>query len=139
MKYDADKHHRRSIRLREYDYSSTGANFVTICAQNRTCLFGAICDGIMQLNGAGQMVAGEWQDLVERFPGIDLDEYVVMPNHFHGILVINNPPRVGASLVDAQPRPTIRNGLRLSCTCGSGIITSTSSVTRPICNTYVIM
>ncbi len=94
MKYDPDKHHRRSIRLRGYDYSSAGAYFVTICAQNRMGLFGTICDGITQLNAAGQMVAGEWQGLVERFPGIDLDEYVVMPNHFHGILVTNNPTRV---------------------------------------------
>jgi putative transposase len=101
MKYDPDKHHRRSIRLRGYDYSSAGAYFVTICAQNRMSLFGTICDGIMQMDAAGQMIAGEWQGLVERFPDIELDEYVVMPNHFHGILVINNPRRVWASTRDA--------------------------------------
>ena len=65
---------------------------MTICAQNQMSLFETICDGIAQLNAAGQMVAGEWQGLVERFTDIDLDEYVVMPNHFHGIIVINNPP-----------------------------------------------
>ena len=90
MKYDPDIHHRRSIRLRGYDYSSAGAYFVTICTQGREYLFGDIADGAMHLNGAGRMVAEWWLKLPDKFPGVMLDEYVIMPNHFHGIIVIDN-------------------------------------------------
>ena len=94
-----DQHHRRSIRLQGYDYSQSGAYFVTIVAQNRECLFGEIVDGAMQLNNAGRMVATEWGALPERFTTIQLDEFVVMPNHIHGIIV-SDP--VGAPLVGTQ-------------------------------------
>lgn len=90
MKYDPDIHHRRSIRLRGYDYSSADAYFVTICTQGREYLFGDIADGAMHLNGAGRMVAEWWLKLPDKFPGVMLDEYVIMPNHFHGIIVIDN-------------------------------------------------
>ena len=93
-KYDPLKHHRRSIRLQGYDYSSAGMYFVTICVKDRECLFGEITDGQMHLSEAGQMVDRWWQKIPEKFPDIELGEYQIMPNHFHGI-VINvgaNPP-----------------------------------------------
>mgnify|MGYP000913469741 FL=1 len=93
MKYDPKKHHRRSIRLKGYDYSQSGACFVTICTQNRVCLFGDIVDGEMRLNDAGKIVHGVWNDLPNHYPGMELDAFVVMPNHVHGIIVI-----VGAGL-----------------------------------------
>jgi len=88
-------HHRRSIRLRGYDYSQAGAYFVTICAQDRACVFGDVKDGKMRLNDAGRMVEKWWVELNHKFPAVQTDEYIVMPNHFHGIVVIQP---VGADL-----------------------------------------
>jgi putative transposase len=90
MTYDPFKHRRRSIRLKGYDYSQAGAYFVTICAEHRECLFGEIADAQMQLNEYGQIVADCWNNLPQRFPNIDLDEFVMMPNHMHGITVITD-------------------------------------------------
>ncbi|MBI3914091.1 MAG: transposase [Chloroflexi bacterium] len=90
MKYDSDKHHRRSIRLKGYDYSLAGAYYVTIVAQNRACLLGEVVNGEIQLNDAGQIVQSQWEALSQRFPNVELDEFVVMPNHFHGIIVITD-------------------------------------------------
>ncbi len=84
------KPQRRSIRLPDYDYSSEGAYFGTICTKNRECLFGEIRNGEMILNEAGKMVQTVWRDLPKRFPFIELDQFVVMPNHFHGILILND-------------------------------------------------
>ena len=95
MSYAPDQHHRQSIRLKGYDYSQAGAYFVTIVTQGRECRFGDIIDGVMRTNEAGQMVEAAWTALPQRFPGIELDAYVVMPNHMHGVIV------VGASLVVA--------------------------------------
>ena len=116
MKYNPEKSgnhksypNRKSIRLKGYDYSQAGLYFITICVQNRECLFGKIGVGVslvdnqnhnapeMILNDAGKMIETEWLNLKNRFPNIELHEYVVMPNHFHGILEI-----VGATLAVAQ-------------------------------------
>ena len=91
MPYDPTRHHRRSIRLKGYDYSQAGAYFITICTQDRACLFGKVVNGEMRLNNAGHMVLAEWNMLPERFPHVVLDAFVVMPNHVHGIVVITNP------------------------------------------------
>jgi hypothetical protein len=88
MKYDPDIHHHRSIRLKGYDYSRAGAYFVTICAQNRECLFGEILDGEMALNDAGRMIETIWHELPEHYPGIGIDAFQVMPNHMHGIVIV---------------------------------------------------
>jgi putative transposase len=100
MPYDPTKHHRRSIRLKGYDYSRPGAYFVTICTQDRACLFGDVIHQDMSLNGAGAIVQKTWIDLPNRFPTIQLDEFVVMPNHVHGIIVMtdNHTTTVGAGL-----------------------------------------
>jgi putative transposase len=86
MKYNPDKHHRQSIRLKRYDYTSSGAYFITICAYQRECLFGDIVDGVVNLNQIGLGIQNHWQDLPNRFPYMDLDAFVVMPNHLHGII-----------------------------------------------------
>ena len=99
--YNPEIHHRRSIRLRDFDYSANGAYFVTICTQGRECLFGGICDGEMILNEAGRRVTQTWTTLAAKFPEIVLGEFVVMPNHFHGIICITDvdvPDVVGAPL-----------------------------------------
>jgi REP element-mobilizing transposase RayT len=92
-------HQRKSIRLKGYDYSQAGLYFITICVQNRECLFGKIANKKMNLNDAGKMVKNEWLELPKRFQNIQLHEYTVMPNHFHAILEIIP---VGATLVVAQ-------------------------------------
>ncbi len=98
---------RRSIRLQGYDYSSAGAYFITICTQNRACLFGEISDGTMQLNDAGQMVERVWQSLLQRFPHVCLDAFVVMPNHVHGIVQLR-----ADTLVEWAGTPEERAGTR---------------------------
>ena len=90
MKYNSDIHHRRSIRLKGYDYSQAGAYFVTICTHDRLCLFGEIVDGEMRLNDFGRIVAAEWIRSGELRSEIETGEYVVMPNHFHGIVMITD-------------------------------------------------
>jgi len=94
MPYDPQKHHRRSIRLRGYDYSSPGAYFVTICTKERECV---LDDPII----AG-IIMDVWHALPGWFPTIALDEFVVMPNHVHFILWIGPPDDVGATLAAAQ-------------------------------------
>jgi hypothetical protein len=98
MTYNPDIHHRQSIRLKDYDFSRTGAYFVTICAWQRECLFGAIVDGAMVLNDAGRIVVDEWERTPDFRPHVELDVYSIMPNHFHAIIVIhdNNNDNVGA-------------------------------------------
>ena len=95
MVYDANKHRRRSIRLPEYDYRSPGAYFVTICVHGGECLLGQVVDGEMRLNESGQIARDCWQAIPDHFPHVELDTWVVMPNHVHGIIVITDPA-VGA-------------------------------------------
>ena len=83
-----DLHHRRSIRLREYDYAQAGAYFITICTHQREHLFGEIVDGVMQLNEFGVIAQEEWQKTALIRSEIELGEFVIMPNHFHGIIWI---------------------------------------------------
>ncbi|MBD1905464.1 transposase [Funiculus sociatus GB2-A5] len=93
MKYDPNKHHRRSIRLKGYDYSQVGVYFITICTHQRQCLFGAIANSKMELNPYGQIAAECWDGIPQHFSRIQLDACVVMPNHLHGILVITDAGR----------------------------------------------
>ncbi len=95
MKYNPDKHHPRSTRLKGYDYSSAGAYFITICAFQRHCLFGQVVDGEMQLNEFGQMAAEEWLHSKEIRQEIDFDEWIIMPNHLHGIVLIESTAPAG--------------------------------------------
>lgn len=84
------KHNRCSLRLKHYDYSCTGYYFITICTQNREHLFGEIVDGVMGLNVAGEMVHTLWYAMKDDFPDIALHEFIIMPNHIHGIIEIKN-------------------------------------------------
>ncbi|MBI3945755.1 MAG: transposase [Armatimonadetes bacterium] len=87
-RFDPDRHHRRSTRLRGYDYSRGGAYFVTLCTQHRLCLFGQVCDGEMDLSDAGRVVERLWTTIPEYCAGVEVDAPVVMPNHLHGVLVL---------------------------------------------------
>jgi len=111
------------MRLKNYDYSSPGAYFITVCVNNYLCLFGEISEGKMTRNKAGIMIQKEWIKLTQRFQHIELSEYIVMPNHFHAILHItprlSNAPstRTGEHKVrpytdnDTAPRGTLPNTL----------------------------
>ncbi len=102
MKFDPQKHHRRSIRLQGYDYSQAGAYFVTIVAWQREMLFGDIVDGgDVVLSDFGKIVAEKWGWLEAQYDYVELGEWIVMPNHFHGILIIHDDGRGGS-----RPAPT---------------------------------
>jgi putative transposase len=90
--------HRRSIRLPDYDYTQAGAYFITICTHERPPLLGSIVDGAVTLTRSGEIVRKCWTDIPRHFPSVKLDEFVVMPNHLHGILWITTAsvaPREG--------------------------------------------
>ncbi len=101
------QHHRQSIRLPEYNYSTVGGCSITVCTYNRECLFGEIIDGKMNLNQCGGIVNDVWNDLPNHYHNVELDIHAIMPNHFHGIIHIivdgNETIAVGAGL---KPAPT---------------------------------
>ena len=99
MAYNPNIHHRKSIRLKGYDYSQAGLYFITICVQDRKCLFGKIVDDEMILNDYGTIAYQQWQELPERFTNMELDVFQIMPNHMHGIIVLTE--FVGATLAVA--------------------------------------
>src|SRR3990167_1711854 len=102
MKYNPEIHHRRSIRLKGYDYSQAGVYFVTICAQERECLFGEVVHGEMVLNEAGARVQAVWDELPCHYPGVKLDAFAIMPNHVHAVVMLTP---VGARFI--APSSTI--------------------------------
>ena len=95
--YAPDSRRRRSIRLKGFDYTLAGAYFVTVVVQGRACLFGEIVDGNMCLNNTGLLASEAWQWLGTQYPYVVLDEFVVMPNHLHGIIMITDDARRGGS------------------------------------------
>jgi REP element-mobilizing transposase RayT len=99
-------HHRHSLRIQGYDYAQAGVYFVTFCVQERQCLFGEIVGDQMLLNQYGRIVRDEWLRSSEIRPGLQLDEFVVMPNHFLGILIIvDDSSGVGAHSCAPLPVP----------------------------------
>jgi len=83
-------HKCKSIRLKEYDYSQAGWYYITICTKDKMCLFGRVVNGKTILNKIGTIVKKHWEEIPKHFCHVELDEYVVMPNHLHGIIIINN-------------------------------------------------
>ena len=106
MKFKPDIHHRRSIRLRHYDYSRAGLYFITICTQNHLYLFGEIENGKILLNDMGIMIKTIWDEIPVYYPDFNIHEFVVMPNHIHGIIEIN-PKSVGTRPVVAPTKANI--------------------------------
>ncbi len=99
--YNPNIHHRKSIRLKGYDYSQVGLYFITICTQDRKCLFGKIENVEMVLIDAGMIANGEWVKLQERFTNFELDVFQIMPNHIHGIILLTET-NVGAGFTPAR-------------------------------------
>jgi REP element-mobilizing transposase RayT len=107
VNYNPNVHHRKSIRLKGYDYSQAGLYFITICVQDRLCLFGEIVDGKMILNNAGKIADECWLKIPKHFPNPVLHEHIVMPNHIHGIIELQrNDSVVGTRHVVSLPDNT---------------------------------
>ena len=104
MTFNPDIHRRRSLRLRDYDYTQSGAYLITICTKDRESLYGYVTAGQMCLNEYGRIVAKCWGGLADRYPRVTLDAFVVMHNHVHGIIALTDD---NAPLVGACPRPTL--------------------------------
>ncbi len=108
-RFDSHRRQRHSIRLKHYDYAEAGAYFVTVCTCQRESLFGEIAGGTMAINRYGEIARACWLAIPQHFPNVDLDSYIIMPNHMHGILVITDRAHpVGArpvaqDLVGAHP------------------------------------
>lgn len=110
MAYNPQRHHRKSIRLKGYDYAQAGLYFITICCQNRECLFGNIINGEMILNDAGNIANECWLAIPNHFPNVVLHEFVIMPNHIHGIIELktksvgaeNFPPHISMGVNDSN-------------------------------------
>lgn len=94
------RHGRRSIRLRGYDYRTAGKYFVTICTWNRDCVFGEVVDGSVRLSHAGRIAEASWLSSAAH-DGVECDEFIVMPNHLHGILALNGKTLALGELVRA--------------------------------------
>ena len=105
MKYDPEKHRRKSIRLKEYDYSQPGAYFFTICTHNMESVFGHIENGEIILNYFGRLIFSQWNNIPEHFINVRLDEFIIMPKHIHGVLFIND---VGAKNFKLKKDPDFK-------------------------------
>ena len=92
MGLDTKVHNRKSIRLRDFDYSKSGAYFITLCIKNKDCLFGSISKSKVILSTIGCKAKKYWEEIPEHFDNVMLDEYIIMPNHIHGIICIINEP-----------------------------------------------
>ena len=107
MKYDPKVHQRKSIRLKNYDYSQGGAYFITICCEDKKCLFGKVVDGAMVLNDAGKIAFDEWVKTSQLRKNIVIDSFVVMPNHIHGIIIIRTQSDINSVGADCiRPNST---------------------------------
>ncbi|MBI5876936.1 MAG: transposase [Chloroflexi bacterium] len=111
MPYAPNHKHRRSIRAQGYDYTQAGGYFVTICTHNRASLFGAIVDGVMRPNAAGTVAADSWAWLATQYPYVMLDEWIIMPNHLHAIIVLDDVMPGGSRAAPTASSPVIRKPL----------------------------
>ena len=105
MEPDATEQGRRSIRLKGFDYSQQGAYFVTICAWRRLPVFGQIVGDEMRANDLGRMAEQWWAKLPSRFSGVEVDEHVIMPNHFHGVILVTTSPGLADVATERNGRP----------------------------------
>lgn len=135
MSYNPEKHHRRSIRLKGYDYTQVGAYYFTICCHQRRCLLGEIKDSVMHLNLVGATVKAVWESLPRHFPLIELDAFVVMPNHVHGIIVITDNPSNCNPNLNSKPNVNCRGEAFVpGCNDTSQQFSSTNASPFPGCN-----
>ncbi len=132
MQFDPQKHHRHSIRLKGYDYAQPGAYFITLCTYQKQCWFGDIRNGQMYLNQIGKIVVREWLRSSEIRSEISFDEWFVMPNHLHGIMVITDDDAERAH--SRAPLQEISNFQRKPVSLSSFVAQFKATVTRRINN-----
>jgi REP element-mobilizing transposase RayT len=128
-------YNRRTIRLKGYDYTQSGAYFVTICTHERVCLFGEAVDGAMALSHAGEIAQARWFAIPHHHPNIELDAFVVMPNHVHGIVIIvgtGSAPSTVLSTGSTLPIGVDNAGVVPTVSLGTVIGSYKSGVTRRI-------
>jgi putative transposase len=117
-KYNPNIHHRRSIRLKGYDYGQAGLYFITICCQDRAFLFGEVVNGEMKLNAFGEIAWQEWQATEKIRDNAVLHEFIVMPNHIHGIIEItfnkNKDSEIGKFQSPSQSIGAIIRGYKIA-------------------------
>jgi len=130
MKYNPLIHHRRSIRLKGYDYSKAGAYFITICCEDRLHRFGTVSGNEMILNESGTIAYHEWINLADRFSNFELDVFQIMPNHMHGIIILSD---VGATLAVAQEENTLNRATARVAPTISDIIGAYKSIVSNAC------
>jgi REP element-mobilizing transposase RayT len=105
--HDVDKPHRRSLRLRDYNYAQAGAYFVTICTWRQVCTLGEVIDDQVRLSTIGEIISSRWSDLPNHHP-IELDAFIVMPNHVHGVIVIvGDEERMAGGAGETGLAPTV--------------------------------
>ena len=102
---------RRSIRLRKYDYRRCGVYFVTICAYQKRKLFGAVVEGIVSLSSVGEIVSDEWRRIAQARANVEIDHYVVMPNHLHGLVIITEGTNANSDQCSDGPLSAQRRGV----------------------------
>lgn len=107
MTCQRDKHRRRSIRLKDYDYSQESAYFVTICTHNRACILGDAVNGEMRLNEYANIVNEYWREIPSHFSNVVIDDFIIMPNHIHGIIVLTDIRRGGVAPPNAKGTETV--------------------------------
>jgi REP element-mobilizing transposase RayT len=126
---------RRSIRLKTHNYQSPGPYFLTLCSFQRKCLFGSILSGTVHLNSTGLVIQEEWQRILEVRPEVVLDAFVIMPNHFHAIVILGQsaPSCLESTLVTARPPKSLGSlvaGFKSACTVRVNIAANTPG--RPL-------
>ena len=97
-----DRYRISSTRLQKWDYRWKGAYFITICSRNRESCFGEITDGKIQLSGIGIIADILWYEIKNHTKNVDLGAFVVMPNHIHGILILNGNNYPASNNVDIE-------------------------------------
>ena len=142
MPFDPNIHHRRSTRLAGYDYSQEGAYFVTICTYAKQWQFGDVQNDVMILNQYGQIANSCWLEIPSHFPQIELDAFVIMPNHMHGIIVITeSPSNVGAQHVAPSKRHFTSSNKKMTPNVKAGSLSAAmrsykAAVTRQVNRLY---
>jgi REP element-mobilizing transposase RayT len=132
-------HHRRSIRLKDYDYRQNGAYFVTICSHERLCLFGAVADGEMALNEWGGIIQACWNEIPAHYPMVELDGFVVMPNHVHGIVVITGGDDVNRRGMIYHAPTNANAPTNTNAPTNANAPTNTRAFSKPIANSLSSM
>ena len=102
---------RKQLRLSQYDYSQNGCYYITICSYQRECIFGEVINSKMVLNDLGKLIETYWRNLPKRFPNISVTPYIVMPNHLHGIIIIDQTAALGCGTLSGA-FPPLRGSLQ---------------------------